>query len=480
MDYNGDQALKTEIHPLVKLLWDAGVQYEDKVIASIKNKNSDKSFIEISSDSPDLAALALETNDAMKKGADYIYQGVLISGNRIGRPDLLIKSRGKSIYGDHLYYPVDIKLAQIDGVWDSGDERLNIEQMWQLRFYGDLLEEIQGTRPAAGFIYKTKSRQLRVDLFKLPYKYEKALNQLNSFLLGDPQDAEPAISSNCKMCEWKKYCVKWAEDKNDISTLFYVGDAMKTGLNKLEIYNIDDLAGQNPEELVKKVQTLKQKGFFWSSLPDSLIHSIIKRAKVTKTQKPVIYEEIKFPSNNIEIHFDIEGDPTQDFVYLHGLLLVEKGKEPVYHSFFADKYEDEALITQKLFDFLNKYKGVPVYHYADYEKTTLKRLIKKHNLNDQGVFDMLFGENGSAIDLYNIITEKTDWPLTSYSIKAICKYLGFKWDAKDASGSSSIVWLNDYLAGDNTMKEKILQYNEDDCQATLFLKNKLIEMQASS
>lgn len=44
-------------------------------------------------------------------------------------------------------------------------------------------------------------------------------------------------------------------------------------------------------------------------------------------------------------------------------------------------------------------------------------------------------------------------------------------------GAVSIVWMNAYLADDKTMKDKILQYNEDDCMATLFLKNKLMEMQ---
>jgi uncharacterized protein len=191
----------------------------------------------------------------------------------------------------------------------------------------------------------------------------------------------------------------------------------------------------------------------------------------------VFYETIEFPKSDIEIHFDMEGDPTQDFIYLHGLLIVEKGKEPVYHSLFAEKYEDEGQITEQLIEFFRKYQGVPVYHYANYEKATLNRLISKHGLSDHGVFAQLFGENGTAIDLFNVITGKTDWPLGSYGIKPICKYLGFKWDATDAGGAASIVWMNDFLAGDRAMKDKILQYNEDDCRATLFLKTKLIEMQ---
>ena len=183
-----------------------------------------------------------------------------------------------------------------------------------------------------------------------------------------------------------------------------------------------------------------------------------------------------FPETHLEIHFDIEDDPTQDFVYLHGALLVEKGKEPEYIAFFADRRENEKLITEQLFAFFDKYPDTPIYHYGDYEKTTIKRLISKHKL-DTHIYDRLFTENGTAIDLCSLIATHTDWPLTSYGLKAICKFLGFQWDANDAGGATSIVWINEYLNGNMSMKEKILRYNEDDCRATYFLKNALIKMQ---
>ena len=93
------------------------------------------------------------------------------------------------------------------------------------------------------------------------------------------------------------------------------------------------------------------------------------------------------------------------------------------------------------------------------------------------MFENIFGENGTSIDLLKIINDKTDWPLTSYSLKDICRYLGFQWEAADAGGAASIVWMNDYLNGQKELKEKILQYNKDDCVATYYLKSKLIEMQ---
>jgi predicted RecB family nuclease len=80
---------------------------------------------------------------------------------------------------------------------------------------------------------------------------------------------------------------------------------------------------------------------------------------------PVIHQPLVFPDSDVEIHFDIEDDPTQDFVYLHGILLAQKGMAPQYHAFFAES--------------------------RDYEKTTLKRLIQKHKL-DSAVYNRLFGD----------------------------------------------------------------------------------------
>ncbi|QQR81973.1 MAG: TM0106 family RecB-like putative nuclease [Deltaproteobacteria bacterium] len=177
------------------------------------------------------------------------------------------------------------------------------------------------------------------------------------------------------------------------------------------------------------------------------------------------------------MHYDLEDDPTQDFVYLHGIVLVENGKSPEYHAFFAESKDNEKVITEQLFNFFKKYAGAPVYHYSPYEKTTLKRLLGKYPSLDSSIFEMLFGENGTSIDMMKIVNDKTDWPLSSYSLKDICRYLGFQWDAEDASGAASIVWMNDYLNGKKELKPKMLRYNQDDCMATYFLKQSIEKIQ---
>ncbi|OIO32684.1 hypothetical protein AUJ44_01825 [Candidatus Nomurabacteria bacterium CG1_02_47_685] len=83
-----------------------------------------------------------------------------------------------------------------------------------------------------------------------------------------------------------------------------------------------------------------------------------------------------------------------------------------------------------------------------------------------------FFANPKTIDLYQVVKKNTDWPLGSYSIKDIAQYLGFSWRDKTPSGALSIQWFNEYLENkDEDVLKRILEYNEDDCKATMVLKD---------
>ena len=58
-----------------------------------------------------------------------------------------------------------------------------------------------------------------------------------------------------------------------------------------------------------------------------------------------------------------------------------------------------------------------------------------------------------------------------YGLKYICKFLGFSWTGALQSGGESIDWYERWCAsGDREVLRQIVQYNEDDVRATLFLK----------
>lgn len=88
--------------------------------------------------------------------------------------------------------------------------------------------------------------------------------------------------------------------------------------------------------------------------------------------------------------------------------------------------------------------------------------------NTVGHFDAYFKKE----KLSDVILRFTDWPLMSYSLKDIAQYLNFNWRDKSPSGAMSIEWFNKYLeTKDKKDMERILLYNEDDCKATMIIKD---------
>lgn len=76
-----------------------------------------------------------------------------------------------------------------------------------------------------------------------------------------------------------------------------------------------------------------------------------------------------------------------------------------------------------------------------------------------------------AIDLYfDVVLKAPEWPTRDYSIKSLAKYLGFIWRNTYPSGAGSIEWFHRWVeSGDQEIKQRILDYNEDDCRATRVL-----------
>ena len=74
------------------------------------------------------------------------------------------------------------------------------------------------------------------------------------------------------------------------------------------------------------------------------------------------------------------------------------------------------------------------------------------------------------VDLSPITTAAFAFPTYGESLKDIAKYLGFSWRQEDVSGQSSMILYQDYVESggkDDQTRQKLLDYNEDDCRATL-------------
>jgi predicted RecB family nuclease len=494
MDKNTDPHKRDEVNYFLELLWHNGIAHEEKAVEFFQSQK-DKTFVEVrtkeDADEDELKKGARETLLHMKSGVNFIYQGVLMheganslfeqSPVLVGRPDILMRIKDvPSALGDFSYVPVDIKAGKGIEETDWGD-RFNQAYLAQMNFYAMLLEEVLKHPVKEGYIFNVHHKFVKYPLSPADSSFQNVLSEIKMMVRGDTQKREPIISSMCGLCHWQSFCQKWAESHNDLTLLFYLGEKVKYGFYEMGINNMDDLANVDLTKFLPKFQRAKKAGFFYPSMRDELVKSLVTRAGLYVQEKAegnnevyIIRKTPDFPQTKKEIHYDIEDDPMNEFVYMHGFWIIEEGKEPYYHAIVATRDKTEEEITKELWAFFASNEGVPIYHYSGHEKHTCKKLMDKYHL-DPEVYDAVFGRGGTAIDLYDWIVANTDWPLTSYGLKPICKYTGFAWSAEDAGGANSISWFAEYMDGKDEMMEKILTYNKEDCMATAHLKEWLIE-----
>jgi predicted RecB family nuclease len=68
-----------------------------------------------------------------------------------------------------------------------------------------------------------------------------------------------------------------------------------------------------------------------------------------------------------------------------------------------------------------------------------------------------------------------------FSVKSLATFCGFKWRDTDPSGASSIEWFDRWAkTGDPARKQRLLEYNEDDCRAMRVLLDAMKQLQVAS
>lgn len=475
-DIYGPQEEKSkETNPLVKLLWEKGVRRENEVVAS---------FTEFT----DLREGTLEerlekTTLAMAGGDPLIYQGVLRHGNLLGIPDFLKRNT------DGGYIPIDVKNTQgYEGLSEDSDKKLKKPYVTQLGLYIEIINLLGFGKNNYGFIFNTKDEAILYELDKpvsskgyktwwdLYFEIKKEVWDL----INNVEQNQPALAGVCGLCPWQKSCQNWCLENQDLTTVFYLGREKRKVLNKdLNLTKVEDLLSLEIEEILKKKGENK---FFLAGIGETTLKCFAQRANVLiKIKKPVIYQKFDFPQVDYELFLDIEDDPTQELIYLHGVY--ERGKKSERFLYFLAEDNNRAGEKKAWSNLLTYLKTLPdenfaLYYYATHEKTAYQRLWKDYpDLISQEELTNLFTRK-YTIDLYSeIILKKTDWPLSGYSLKEIAVYLGFKWREETPSGALSIEWYNKYLlTKDPQILRKIIEYNEDDCKATMFIKDRLTEM----
>jgi len=427
---NRDKSLMIPPTDFLKRIMKLGREHEKEVMLDIKYERP--KFIP-----GDFNKGYLETIKLMQKGANFIYQGVLKDENYVGIPDLLIKKKGKSIFGDYYYIPADIKV--------SGSSKE--EQVMQLMLYNMLLEKLQKFAVGKGILILKKSSEI-FSLENYKDKFESALAKIDLICKGLEYGLH--IDGACKECPWKEVCIPIAKKTNDVSLIYGLSRSNHYKLIEKGIKTLNDLVKIDSEKIVELLETTDTTVEKWKIQANVLLS---KKDKITK---------INLPKTKNHICFDIETSE-DGRLYLIGLWHKKK-----FVKFFDENNEKK--LIEDFAEYLFGLKDYVLYHYGSYERTMFKQLFDKHKINDE-IRSELFSK---MIDLFQMIKKNAVLPLVYYNLKDVAKHFGFKWRASDASGGNSMLWFDEWRRTKNKkLLKKILNYNEDDVKGNYVVLKKI-------
>ena len=180
---------------------------------------------------------------------------------------------------------------------------------------------------------------------------------------------------------------------------------------------------------------------------------------------------VALPRSSLELFFDIEVDPLRDLTYLHGIVERRDGNvdSEKFVAFFTEEKSEaaEREAFAQSFDYLTADPSATIWYCLKYERTIYRILQARYpDMCSADDIEALFDPT-LAFDLYyDVVTKTTEWPTNDQSLKTLAKYLGFAWRDTDPSGAASIEWFDQWVRSrDPAIKERILDYNEDDCRA---------------
>ena len=463
MDLYGDPAKMDEANPFVKMLWEKGLLYEREVIAGLSLP-----FLDLSAYSgEEKERLTLE---AMQRGEPFIYGGRIQEPELLGDPDLLRKEPGGYAAGD-------IK----SGAGEEGpedDSKPKLHYAVQLALYTDILERKGLSAGRRAFVWDIHGKEVPYDFTALYRKrnprtlwqdYQECISKARA-IIADRNNTRAAYSAACKLCHWYSACIERLRATDDLTLIPELGSSKRDVMIN-SLLTVGEFAASNPDAFLDGKKTV-----FPGIGPDTLA-KFHTRAKLlsTKDAKPVLRAPVQFPAHDRELFFDIEVDPMRDICYLHGF--VERkdrnNTTETFVAFFADECtpESEKAAFADAWNYMRSKRPCAIYYYSKYERTIYRKLQEKYpDVCSGEEIEELF-DPSHAIDLYNDVVKKaTEWPTWDFSLKTLATYLGFKWRDTHPSGAASIEWFDRWIkTGDPAIRQRILDYNEDDCRATRLL-----------
>jgi len=412
------------------------------------------------------------------KACENGYQGVIglkIKGNLFQNinaeilPQLLLKTKGKSKWGKYKYLPAVYKLGH----------KTTKEHLFDLAFCSILLDSFQESKIEKGLVISSFNKKVNVEEIYLNKKLRKkvlnVLLDLNECLEG----FIPEITQDrkkCTICSWQKFCDKEAKENGSLTDIDGIGSKTASLLKEKGIINTQTLASYNEKKLGEKLSKFNHQKYEKASVFVKQAQAYISGEPYCISNKNDINDLLEKTFSGFYI-FDIESNPDDKHDFLYGFLKINNLftlKEDHIYKPILNLKNNKGKSYRKIIEILFSQREWPVLHYGETEKIAIINIAKNLNFS----FEEIDSLTSRFIDLHTYIRKFWILPLKNYSLKTVSNWLGFEWEQKNVSGSKALYWWIQYQITENEIfLKKIIQYNKDDCLATLKIAEYLIKDQ---
>jgi len=412
------------------------------------------------------------------KGCKKGYQGVIglkIKENIFDNikaeihPQLLLKTKGISKWGQYKYLPAVYKLGH----------KTTKEHLFDLAFSSILLESFQESTIEKGLVISSFGNKVNVEEFYLNKKLKKkvlnVLLNLNECLEG----FMPEITQDrkkCTICSWQKFCDKEAKENGYLTDIDGIGSKTASLLKTNGISNTQTLASYSEKKLGDKLSNFNDQKYKKASIFVKQAQAYISGVPYSISDKNNSYDLLEKTRSGFYI-FDIESNPDEKHDFLYGFLKIKNlitTKNDLIYEPILNLKNNKGESYKQIIEVLLSHKEWPVLHYGETEKIAIIHIAKNLNFS----FDEIDLLTSRFIDLHSLIRKSWILPLKNYGLKTVSNWLGFEWALKNVSGSKALYWWIQYQITKNEIfLKKIIQYNKDDCFATLQIAEYLIKNQ---
>lgn len=467
----GELVVPETTNEQAELVFRKGEEHERAFLDQLRRE--DKTVAEISLE-PDLDwnRAATETLEVMRSGVDVVYQGVVVDGNWRGVADFLLRTNAPSTLGPWSYEVLDTKLART----------AKPAYILQLCFYDEQVGRLQDRAPEWIHVLLGSGEMATFRPQEFGAYYRRVRSRLEAFLAADRQ-TRPYPNEHCGICEFKPICDAWWDEVDHLSG---VAGIRRQHVERLSAEGITTLAGLGrapvepsppglPSETFAKIRQQAELQL-WAREHGR------DRFVLLQPQPESGFALLPDPSPG-DLFFDFEGNPFWDrdgsLEYLWGILDAERRFTPLW----AYDHETERTAFERFVDLVHerlaRFAGMHVYHYASYEITALKRLMGRYGTREAELDDLL--RRGVFVDLFKVVRNGLRASRPGYGLKEMESFLDFHRQAEVRDGGTSIVMFEEWMqTREQTLLDEIAAYNEEDCVATLLLRDWLLERRAEA